>query len=542
MPAAEFSVKENWSNLNRWKRGVVIGVAVFAVLWIAFFFVGKALSPWAEEEFVSALERKFSSESEVEDLQIQVFPWFHADARGLVFRRHGRTDVPPLVQIERVTADANPFMAILFHRVNQVQFEGLEIRVAHGKDGDDKDEQDQDDKARDEAAAAPAEPEVLREDDRDENEWIVEHIIADGAHLEILSKHAWKKPLTFELMRLELWDAGRNSPMEYRSTLTNPKPPGEIHSTGHFGPWNSEEAGQTPLDGDYVFQNADLSHFKGIAGILSSEGSFEGVLERIAVKGWTDTPDFSVSSSKRPAHLKTEFSAVVDGTSGDTYLEPVRAQFERSTVIASGKVGEEEGLDGKTVILDVSVDQGYVEDMLKLAVPEDEAMLEGPIQFTAKFRLPPGEKEVPARLELDGQFGIQNADFTKSGIQEKLGKLSNSAQGEPEQAPEPVSSDFGGDFTLGGGVLSLTDFQFQIPGADVFMAGDYDLLNKGLDFRGRIEMDARISEATTGKKSFFLKLVDPFFKNRRKGSGSSIPIKVSGTVDNPQVGLAIGGS
>lgn len=535
-------MKENWSNLNRWQRFAVIGVAIFAVLWVVFFFVGKALSPWAKEEFVGALERKFSSESEVADLQIRVFPWFHADARGLVFRRHGRTDVPPLVQIERVTADANPLMALLFHRVSQVQFEGLEIRVARGRgDGDDsEDEQDRNDQ--DTAAPAPAGPEEPRDENRGENEWIVEHIIADGTHLEILSKHPWKKPLTFELMRLELWDAGRNSPMEYRSTLTNPKPPGEIHSTGHFGPWNSEEVGQTPLDGEYTFKDADLSHFKGIAGILSSEGSFEGVLERIAVKGWTDTPDFSVSSSKRPVHLKTEFSAVVDGTSGDTYLEPVKAQFERSFVVASGKVGEEEGLDGKSVILDVNVDKGYVEDMLKLAVPEDEAMLEGPIQFTAKFRLPPGEKEVPARLELDGQFGIQNADFTKSAMQEKLGKLSNSAQGQPEQAPEPVTSDFGGDFKLGGGVLSLTDFQFQIPGADVFMAGDYDLLNKGLDFRGRIEMDARISEATTGKKSFFLKLVDPFFKNRRKGSGSSIPIKVSGSVDNPQVGLALGGS
>src|SRR5690606_20960820 len=140
---------------------------------------------------------------------------------------------------------------------------------------------------------------------------VIQHIIADGTHLEILPKQEWQKPLTFELMRLELWDAGPTSPMEYRSTLTNPKPPGEIQSTGHFGPWNGDEPRLTPLDGEYVFENADLSHFKGIAGILSSEGSFEGILERIAVQGWTDTPDFSVSSSKRPVHLKTEYSAVV---------------------------------------------------------------------------------------------------------------------------------------------------------------------------------------------------------------------------------------
>lgn len=517
------------SSLSRVQRIAILGAAIFATLWFAFFVAGKAVSPWAEREFVGALERKFSSAAEIEDLQVRIFPWFHAEARGLVFRHHGRTDAPPLVEIERVTADANPLMAVLFRRVKQVRLEGMEIRVARTKGDDGRD-------------AARAESQQQQKANSGKSEFVVEHIIADGTHLEILPKQEWKTPLTFELTRLELWDAGPNSPMEYRSTLTNPKPPGEIQANGHFGPWNGDEPGLTALDGEYVFENADLSHFKGIVGILSSEGSFDGVLERIAVQGWTDTPDFSVSSSKRPVHLKTEFSAVVDGTSGDTYLEPVEAQFERSIVLARGKVAEEEGQKGKSVILDVTVDRGYVEDMLKLAVPEDEALLEGPIQYTAKFRLPPGDAEVPARLELDGQFGIQNAEFTKTAIQEKLGSLSDSARGEPEDEHEPVPSDFGGDFRLRGGVLNLTNFQFQIPGADVFMAGDYDLLNKGLDFRGRIEMDAKISEATTGKKSFFLKLVDPFFKNRRTGSGSSIPIKVSGSVDDPQVGLALGGS
>ena len=54
-------------------------------------------------------------------------------------------------------------------------------------------------------------------------------------------------------------------------------------------------------------------------------------------------------------------------------------------------------------------------------------------------------------------------------------------------------------------------------------------------------MVAKLSEATTGKKAFFLKLVDPFFKNRRTGTGSSIPIRVSGSVDKPNVGPALTG-
>ena len=31
--------------------------------------------------------------------------------------------------------------------------------------------------------------------------------------------------------------------MKYDAMLTNPKPPGEIHSVGSFGPWDSDEPG-----------------------------------------------------------------------------------------------------------------------------------------------------------------------------------------------------------------------------------------------------------------------------------------------------------
>ncbi|MCB9383004.1 MAG: hypothetical protein H6509_00195 [Bryobacterales bacterium] len=517
--------------MSRGAKIAAIVVGCFVGLWVAAEIGGRALSPWAKREMIAALENKFQSQADVEDLQIRLFPWFSAEATGLVFRHHGRTDVPPLIRIKRLTASSNPVSAV-FRRVSDVTLEGLEITVARKKEDD-------------QAGGQQDEPD--REEQKDDNKenggggFLVKRILADGTHLEILPKNPEKDPMVFDLKELTLFDAGPNSPMTYVATLTNPKPPGEIDTKGAFGPWNGDDPGQTPLDGNYVFTDADLSHFNGIAGILSSEGSFEGVLERIAVEGWTDTPDFSVSSSKQPVHLKTEFSAIVDGTSGDTYLQPVIARFEESEVHAEGKVAQEEGMKGKSVILDVRVEKGRVEDMLKLAVPAKDAVLEGPIQYKAKFRLPPGDKEVPARLELLGKFGMEDAEFTKSKVSRKLGELSNKAQGEPEAAPKPVQSDLVGRFQLGGGVLSLLDLQFQIPGADVTMGGDYGLLSKELDFRGRIEMDAKISEATTGKKSFFLKLVDPFFKNKRKGYGSSIPIKVTGTVDDPQVGLALSG-
>jgi len=42
----------------------------------------------------------------------------------------------------------------------------------------------------------------------------------------------------------------------------------------------------------------------------------------------------------------------------------------------------------------------------------------------------------------------------------------------------------------------------------------------------------------TGAKSFFLKLADPIFK--KKGAGAVIPIKITGTREEPKFGLDLG--
>jgi hypothetical protein len=139
--------------------------------------------------------------------------------------------------------------------------------------------------------------------------------------------------------------------MSFRATLINAKPPGEIQSTGKFGPWQAHEPGLTPVSGRYTFQNADLSVFRGIAGVLSSEGSYQGVLDHISLEGRTDTPDFSVRVSGHPVHLTTQFKAVVDGTGGNRLLAPVNAQFGHSAVSAWGSVEGEPGVKGKTVSL-----------------------------------------------------------------------------------------------------------------------------------------------------------------------------------------------
>jgi hypothetical protein len=48
-------------------------------------------------------------------------------------------------------------------------------------------------------------------------------------------------------------------------------------------------------------------------------------------------------------------------------------------------------------------------------------------------------------------------------------------------------------------------------------------------------LDAKLSQTTTGVKSFLLKAVDPFFKG--KNGGTDIPFKITGTKDHPVFGL-----
>ena len=368
--------------------------------------------------------------------------------------------------------------------------------------------------------------------------FVVSTIIADGTHLEVLPKDAWKEPLAFDLTKLTLHDAGPHSSMSFDSVMTNPKPPGDIVTSGEFGPWNKEEPRRTPLSGKYTFSNADLSVFKGIRGILSSEGSYKGVLERIAVEGSTDIPDFQASGN--PVHLKTDYHAVVDGTSGDTYLDPVEASFLQSKVTARGKVAGERGKKGKAVKLDVKVEQARVEDMVAIAVPlEGEPPLSGPIQFTTSFYLPPGDEDVVKKLQLDGQFGVQESTFTRK-VQGKVDDLSMRARGKPEQKPtHEAKADFEGEFQMADGTISFPRIEFAVPGAQVGLTGDYALREKELDFEGHVLMDAKVSETTTGIKAFFLKLADPFFRDKGK---TSIPIKITGTVKKPDFGLAVGGA
>jgi len=118
--------------------------------------------------------------------------------------------------------------------------------------------------------------------------------------------------------------------------------------------------------------------FKSIGGILDSTGRFDGVLRRIAVHGETRTPQFHLAGGN-PVPLTTRFESVVDGTTGDTFLEPVRATLGSSTMEARGRIVRPEGAKARSVVLDVVLRKGRIEDLVRLAVKAPKPFLTGEI-------------------------------------------------------------------------------------------------------------------------------------------------------------------
>jgi len=367
----------------------------------------------------------------------------------------------------------------------------------------------------------------------------VDQFVCEDTKLLINTSKPGKPPLEFAIGDLKMKDIGPGQPSQFDATLVNPKPVGDIQSNGLFGPWQQDSPRDTPVQGDYSFTNADLSTIKGIGGILSSTGQYSGTLGNIVVHGKTETPDFRIATGGHAVPLRTEFHAVVDGTSGDTYLRPVHATFLHSSLTANGSVVRVSTPKGHDIELDVVLDHAQIEDLLQLGVRTDPPIMNGPVEMNTRLSLAPGDANVADRLKLGGSFHVLRAHFANEKVQGKLNSLSLRSQGKPKEAQdhaeEDAPVDLRGVFTLKDGVLSFSLLHFLIPGTHVDMTGDYSLDGQTFDFRGTARLDAKVSQMTTGWKSILLKPVDPFFS--KHGAGTQVRLRITGTESEPHFGL-----
>ena len=147
------------------------------------------------------------------------------------------------------------------------------------------------------------------------------------------------------------------------------------------------------------------------------------------MNGETDTPDFSIDTSGQPVSLKTRYRAVVDGTNGDTFLEQVDARIGETLIVCKGAVVRTEDVKGRRVGLDIAIEEGRIEDVLRLGMKGPRPIMTGRMQLATSFLLPAGDRDVLDKLELSGTFNLDQARFANMDIQRRINELSRRGQG-----------------------------------------------------------------------------------------------------------------
>lgn len=508
-----------------WTLIALIGIVIAIIVAVALSTI-PIRSDTLKAKVIGLLSDELESEVTIESLEGRVFPRVSVSGRGVVIRHKGRTDVPPLISIDEfeIRGSLRDLMEQP-RRVGEVRLRGLQVKIPPGDDDENEPEKPEKSEAQKHA------------DIRNLNRVIIERFEAPDTVITLIPKRAGKQPKVFTVHHLTMDSLGVKQTIPYIATLTNPVPKGEIETSGTFGPWNVAHPARTPVTGKYVFANANLDTIEGLAGVLSSTGEFHGPVNRIEVQGTTDTPKFQIDAGGLPVPLKTKFTAVVDGSDGDTYLKQVDASFLETSMTARGAVIGLEGIQGRRIEVDVNMEKGRIEDLLRLAVHSEKPILLGAARLQAKLVIPPEKKKVIDKLQLSGEFVLSQAKFTDVGVQTKLTGLSRRGRGMGrEEEVGDILSNLRGRFTVENAAARFSSLAFSVPGARVELAGRYGLRDENIDFKGKLKMQATLSQvAGGGVKGFFLKAFDPFFKE--KGSGMVLPIKIEGTRKNPKFGL-----
>jgi hypothetical protein len=508
---------------SRWAWIAGIAVVLAAIVFVGLRLVIARAEPILRRRVIETLSTRFQSRVELAEIHVWIADGLHVEGKGL--KIYGASDpnpweagVQPLLDVPAFgfqTAVRSLFREPM--RVDTILVDGLTLNIP--------------------AENQRSQMRSLRR--RGKISIAVDQFVCTNTTLLINTTRPGKPPLEFDISDLRLHEIGPGQPLRFEAKLVNPKPIGDIHSTGLFGPINESRPRDSAVAGTYSFTHADLATFKGIAGMLSSTGRYRGTLGRIEVDGETDTPDFQLTVSGHPVPLDTDFHAIVDGTDGDTYLDPVRARIRGSSLTARGKVVRVKTGHGHDIQMNVVLNRARIQDLLWLGVKTDPPIMTGTVKMTAALNLPAGTDDLSDRLSLQGKFELSDGYFSNDKLQTRIDALSLRSQGRPKLAPQAsemaVPTELQGVFGLTHRILLFSSLHFQVPGTSAAMTGQYSLDGSTFDFHGTLKMEAKLSQITTGWKSILLKPVDPFFN--KHGNGTEVPFKITGTRSEPHFGL-----
>jgi hypothetical protein len=504
-PSSQSSNRERSAKQGTRRLVVLVSLAAAVILIVV---VGLSVWwPFREQSILQNLEEASDSHVKVGAFHPIYFPYPGGILENVVFTRG--PNAQPVINVQRLTLQGT-YAGILAHHLKSITVDGMRISVP--------------------AFGTSPTFHTTR------SPITIGQMVTRDAVLEFASRKEGGQPLRFDIHEADLRNVGWKEPLTYHVSLHNPLPPGEISASGKFGIWDQQDVARTPVSGEYKFERADLGVFDGIAGTLSSSGKFGGTLGHIDISGTTDVPDFNVQSSANHVDLKTEFNAYVDAIHGDTFLKRVDAYFQKTHVVAQGSVARSEKGKGREAQIEFNTRDGRIEDILRLFSHEKRAPMAGAVTLTAKVTIPSGKQRFLRKVILHGKFGIGGGEFSNPSTQEEVDKLSAGARGEKGSSdPATVLTDLNGQVAIQNGIVNFADLSFGVPGAAASMHGTYDLISHKIDLRGQMQVDSKISNTTSGGKALVLKMMEPFFKKRKQGE--IVPVRISGTYDNPTFGL-----
>jgi hypothetical protein len=505
--------------LGSWVLAIVAALLIAAGVWL---FVLIRNWPFKEQAVIKALQDRFARQVEIKGFRLTYFPP-GCVATGVSFLHRKRRDLPPLITVATLTVRGS-YHGLLTQSLNQVDVAGLHITIPpKNRNGQ--------------------EPNLLPLTNSVSGKNLtIGEIVTKDALLEFLPESPAKEPFQLKVDELKLYHVGESAPIAFHALLRNTEPPGEIQSDGQIGPWNEDDPGSTLVSGSYTYQNVKLGFFQGIDGMLSSRGKFSGAIGQIHSEGDVDVPDFRVSGSPRGVHLSAQYEAVVNGTNGDTQLQKVQSNFQRTTLLVNGAIAGQSGEHGKTAALEMNAQRARVEDLLRVFAGAERPSVIGAVQLRAKVQLPPGAQGFLRRISLQGDFGIGGERFTNPTLQAPVNKLFESAQGKnrKQQAAdtETVLSNLKGHVALKNGIATLSNITFTEPGTMAQIAGTYNLMNKSVHLNGTLHTNGKLDDTTSGFKAFLLKAVGPFLK---KKSATVVSFTITGTSNQPSFALDLVG-
>ena len=219
--------------LRSHKAVVVLVSAAIAVVAAVALVLLTMYWPFTKQAVIKSLQDASSSTVEIAHFQGTYFPFPGCVAEEVTFRRSSDPNTPPLMTVGKLTIQGS-YPGLVTRHVTQIRAEDLHIIINVAASGT--------------AQKSPS-----------PSSSTIDEIVANGATLEF-TRSEGNPPLIFAIHQSTLRNIGALRRLSFQVKLSNPEPPGEITASGRFGPWKTGDAGQTPVSGDYTFQNADLGY------------------------------------------------------------------------------------------------------------------------------------------------------------------------------------------------------------------------------------------------------------------------------------------